>query len=556
METACSDAPQGWRLKPASRRAVAALAALTALMLASCAGAPPPEALRNTDRGRQQGQLEGGTSLWVLRFYNEVNPDALPTTLDLSVEGTARAPGGQFVFKPLYNVAGRWVEFVVRLDLPAGEYRVSRLVGVGGSGKMAPQFDISTEQRFTVEPGRANYLGRIEIVNRLRDNAAGLGSGSAVGGRSSKPGSSAEGSPVIELTDKSDLDLASLRARFADLRERRIDNGLTLRAPLQDAATEPTKPASPSSSPSPSSSLKRVPPQGTSRSTENGRYDKRAEEGTVLWVVRFFNEINPEALPGNLALSVEDVAGTHGGQFVFQPLYSVTGRWVEFVVRLDLPAGEYRLSRLFGVAGKGQMAPQFDFSAEQRFAVEAARTHYLGRLEIVNRPRNGEAGVATGSSFGGTLTQLAGFAAGIPMVELFDKGHLDLASLRARFPDLRDRRIDNGVSPRAPLQEAKPLPRSNMPPQMRRAFAEFVASPQPRAFAHDPAGPAFGMASGGQDASARALQECEKRRSQRDLGPDQRVCVLYAVDDALPAISASPAASPAAARTPGPTISH
>jgi hypothetical protein len=447
MEPVCLFAPQGRRLSYALRLVAAAL---TVLVLTACASALPPDASRTADRGRPHGQAEEGTALWVLRFYNEVNPDAVPTSLDLSVEDATRTHGRQFVFKPLYSVAGRWVEFVVRLDLPAGEYRVSRLVGVGGSGKMAPQFDFAVEQRFTVAPARTHYLGRIEIVNRPRNDTAGVANGPSVAGTLTKQAGSADGSPTIELLDKSHLDLASLRARFADLRGRRIDNGLSPGVPLQEATTVPTEPASPS--------LTRAPPRDASRKTENGRYDARADEGTVLWVARFFNEVNPDALPGNLALVVEDVAGTHGGQFVFKPLYSVAGRWVEFVVRLDLPAGEYRVSRLFGVAGSGQMAPQFDFSVERRFTVEPARTYYLGRLEIVNRPRQGEAGVATGPSFGGTVTQQAGFADGSPMIELFDKSHLDLASLRARFADLRDRRIDNGLSPRTPLQDAKPVP--------------------------------------------------------------------------------------------------
>jgi hypothetical protein len=449
MEPVCLFAPQGRRLSYTLRLVAMALMVLAALVLTACASAPPPDASRATDLGRPRAQAEEGTALWVLRFYNEVNPDAVPTSLDLGVEDARRTQGRQFVFKPLYSVAGRWVEFVVRLDLPAGEYRVSRLVGVGGSGKMAPQFDFAVAQRFTVEPARTHYFGRIEIVNRPRNDKAGVANGPAVAGALNQQAGSADGSPTLELLDKSRLDLASLRARFADLRGRRIDNGLSPGAPLQEATTVPASPSPP---------LPRAPPRDASRKTENGRYDARADEGTVLWVARFFNEVNPDALPGNLALVVEDVAGTHGGQFAFKPLYSVAGRWVEFVVRLDLPAGEYRVSRLFGVAGSGQMAPQFDFSAERRFTVEPARTYYLGRLEIVNRARQGEADMATGSSFGGTVTEQAGFADGSPMIELFDKSHLDLASLRARFADLRDRRIDNGLSPGTPLQDAKPVP--------------------------------------------------------------------------------------------------
>jgi hypothetical protein len=77
--------------------------------------------------------------------------------------------------------------------------------------------------------------------------------------------------------------------------------------------------------------------------------------------------------------------------------------------------------------------------------------------------------------------------AGTVLWEVFDKSHLDLASLRARLSDLHERRIDKGLSQRRPLQEAKLVPRAELPMRMRRALAEFVVTPLPRALAHAPA---------------------------------------------------------------------
>ncbi len=300
-----------------------------------------------------------------------------------------------------------------------------------------------------------------------------------------------------------------------------------------------------------------APPQDASRPAESGHYQERAEVGTVLWVARFYNEVNPDSQPSNLALAVEDAARTHGGQFVFKPLHTVQGRWVEFVVRLDLPAGDYRVWRLFGVAGSGQMAPQFDFSADQHFTVEPARTNYLGHIEIINRLRDDEASAPTGPSFGGALTAQAGFADGRPVLEVFDKSDLDLPSLRARFADLRERRIDNGLSQRPPLQEAKFVQRTELPMRMRRAFSEFTVTALPRAFAHDPTGLAFGMASGGPDTAARAMRDCERRRVHVGAARSARAaCEIYAIDDILLTAPAPPALGQTPTPTPTPTASR
>lgn len=304
--------------------------------------------------------------------------------------------------------------------------------------------------------------------------------------------------------------------------------------------------------------------------------------GTALLVLRFANEINPTFQPTNLALTVEDAARQAGGQFVFKPFRAIPGQFAEFLVRLDLPAGDYRVTRLFGVAGQGQTAPQFDFPAEQRFKVEAGQTAYLGRVEVTNRLRRAEGDTATGPTFGGDLAARAGFSAGSPRVTAHDATEEDIVSFRTQWNDLRERRIETrlsesfgvpapngsasaGVQARFPQMgvpsgefvTAQPLDvaaAASLPEPLRREFARFAASKHPRAFAFEPGG-AFGWVSGGQQVIERAMQQCEKRR-----GPGKpagaSACALFAIDDTViadaartPLISAS--AGPALAPAPG-----
>jgi hypothetical protein len=297
--------------------------------------------------------------------------------------------------------------------------------------------------------------------------------------------------------------------------------------------------------------------------------------GTALLVVRFANEINPNFQPTNLALTVEDTVRQSGGQFVFKPFRAIPGQFAEFLVRLDLPAGDYRVTRLFGVAGQGQTAPQFDFPAEQRFKVEVGQTAYLGRVEVTNRPRRAEGDTATGPSFGGDLAAQAGFSAGSPRVTAHDATEEDMVSFRTQWNDLRERRIETrlsesfavpapsgsasaGVQARFPqlgvpsgeFVTAQPLDASAadaLPAPLRSAFTRFAASKHPRAFAYErggasgaasgtasgaAAGAAYGVASGGDQVIARALQQCEQRRGPA-AATGRPPCILYAVDDSV-----------------------
>lgn len=305
--------------------------------------------------------------------------------------------------------------------------------------------------------------------------------------------------------------------------------------------------------------------------------------GTALLVVRFANEINPNFQPTNLALTVEDTARKSGGQFVFKPFRAIPGQFAEFLVRLDLPGGDYRVTRLFGVAGQGQTAPQFDFPAEQRFKVDAGQTAYLGRVEVTNRLRRAEGDTATGPTFGGDLAAQAGFSSGSPRVTAHDATEEDIVSFRTQWNDLRERRIQTrlsesfavpapsgsasaGVQARFPqtgvpsgeFVTAQPLDvaaAASLPAPLRREFARFAASKHPRAFAYEPGG-AYGAASGGDQVIARALRQCEQRRPPA-AATARTPCILYAVDDSVMAdgAGAAPATAQAeravAAATPG-----
>jgi hypothetical protein len=276
---------------------------------------------------------------------------------------------------------------------------------------------------------------------------------------------------------------------------------------------------------------------------------------------------------------VEDAARRAGGQFVFKPFRAMPGQFAEFLVRLDLPAGEYRVTRLFGVAGAAgeqQTAPQFDFPAEQRFTVDGGQAAYLGRIEVTNRLRRHESDTATGPADGSKLTARAGFASGSPRVTAHDESDEDLVSFRTQWSDLRERRIETRLSasfavpapqgsaslgvqarfpqPGVPSGEfvtAQPLDvaaAGALPAPLRAAFARFAASKRPRAFAYEPGG-AYGAASGGDQVIARALQQCEQRRGQATVG--RAGCILFAIDDSVMAGATRPA-SPAPIATPMP----
>jgi hypothetical protein len=279
--------------------------------------------------------------------------------------------------------------------------------------------------------------------------------------------------------------------------------------------------------------------------------------GTVLWVVRFSNEIEPQLPPTSLAVFVENHPRTHGGQFAFKAHQKEPGQPSEFAVRLDLPPGTYRVTRMLGTAGEGATASQFEFNTQMQFAVVNRETTYLGNLEVTNRSRTDDKLPATAPRPAPGVGDAARFSQGTPFVTANNEVADDLVTLHTLWPDLRKRRIatrlpqrlivigpDNtlagGVEARFPAPGApsgeyvtgSPLAAEagqDLTPVVQKAFTKFTRMKQPRAFAVGP-GDAFGAVSAGQDVVARALAACNAKRDRRGNAPE---CRLYAVDDTL-----------------------
>jgi hypothetical protein len=294
-------------------------------------------------------------------------------------------------------------------------------------------------------------------------------------------------------------------------------------------------------------------------------------KGTVLWVVRFSNEIEPQLPPTSLAVFVETHARTYGGQFAFKAHQKEPGQPSEFAVRLDLPPGTYRVTRMLGTAGEGATASQFEFNTQMQFPVVARETHYIGNLEVTNRMRTDDKLPATAPRVAAGASDAARFSQGTPFVTANNEVTDDLVTLHTLWPDLRKRRIvtrlpqrlivigpDNtlagGVEARFPAPgvpsgeyvTGSPLAAEagrDLTPTVQKAFAKFTRMKQPRAFAVGP-GDAYGAVSAGQDVVARSLAVCNAKRVPRD---NASLCRLYAVDDTLmSALVTRPPIKPAA----------
>jgi len=195
-----------------SRRA-AFVACLAVSLLAACAQAPRSSA--------GSAKPAGAPAFAMLRFANVQQLQRLAGGIVLQVETQQGQPVGQYGFRPLTLVPGRYASFPIRFDLAPGAYRIVGLLTRAGdrsAGDVLP--NVALHLDFEIKKAGPAYLGRIEMPAQAREDD---------GGVTASAGS-------IEVFDAYAEDLPELAQAWPELRSLTLSHRL---ATKENSAAEP-----------------------------------------------------------------------------------------------------------------------------------------------------------------------------------------------------------------------------------------------------------------------------------------------------------------------------
>jgi hypothetical protein len=255
---------------------------------------------------------------------------------------------------------------------------------------------------------------------------------------------------------------------------------------------------------------------------------------TVLFTVVLSGEIVHQREAVGVIVSIDGQPNEPGWQVAFPANARVPGHYTSFLVRLELPAGAHKVSRLTAmVKGEASAAP-IEIEPDLSFEVRANAADYLGRIEVSSPSK----------------------------AVLTDAYQSDFPELARAWPALRKQKVGRRAPPgevvlalepstaRVPSAAAAEPPIrldasavAHLPKSARRAFESFLKSGYPRAFAVAASGES-GRASGGNNVIGRALANCRRGQAEtRQTEPrpaDARQpearkvrCRLFALDDTL-----------------------
>jgi len=291
------------------------------------------------------------------------------------------------------------------------------------------------------------------------------------------------------------------------------------------------------------------------------------EVATLLLPVAFINLIRPGQVPALMELQVVADSGTVVGfvQAATLPMGGDTAGGADYLFRLTLPPGRYRVSRLSGSGRPGERSVRFAVDVDVPFTVESAGYRYMGRIVAQNvkplrlartptRSRSAQEGGDANSGKhavdavgmnGGVIqfntawnvdddllqyrVALAGVAKEAIVLAPFESmsaasglgGNDERPSARS-FDELNVLRVATTLAPPM-LANLKGIDMPMGGERMRIAFERYRTAKSPKAFAISDDGD-WGSVSGAAEAATRALVECSRKGHS---------CRLYAVDDRL-----------------------
>ena len=256
-------------------------------------------------------------------------------------------------------------------------------------------------------------------------------------------------------------------------------------------------------------------------------------DSAVLFSVTLNGNFPPDGEPAGIIIGVEARQTDAAQQFAFTPYSRVPGHYATFLVRLDLPAGRYGLSRLSAVATNGTALSQFDVAPQMTFDVRAGSTYYIGHIELQSaRGVSDSAGASVQMVIADAYAkELPYFARVWPSLgaRTISRHTLPGATVIPTTPLEQSPRLSSSaeaVAARAPKLDAHAA--NGLPPAARAAFELFLRRNYPRAFAIAASG-STGTATGGQDVIGRALSNCKRAQPAEH----RSNCRLFALDDTL-----------------------
>ena len=195
--------------------------ALAGLFLTGCASTH--KMTLDTNKGSLT-KVKNPIGIFTLRMENAVKPSYQPQVNRIEAISSATQDKSYFTVKEPWNRDNGYLEYLVSVDLPPGDYSLGRIMGTAESFLVTGWFDYPVNAHFTLPEG-VTYLGHVTMVNRKRTGDE-KRSGSIFPLIDQAVTGFGDGTFDITITDRSESDLPTFVRAYPLLKDININKAI------------------------------------------------------------------------------------------------------------------------------------------------------------------------------------------------------------------------------------------------------------------------------------------------------------------------------------------
>jgi len=171
-----------------------------------------------------------------------------------------------------------------------------------------------------------------------------------------------------------------------------------------------------------------------------------AQESVALMTLKVSNQYKPSFQPSVDSMTVWKDNGDKFRIPVNKPYNQVENQFNEYLITMSLPAGFYKIGRIYGFSGIALISGTFHIPVFSDFEVKQSKVVYLGHIEATLRERKDDDELRAGP-LDSPIPGVTGFSGGTFDIKISDNFDGDIVIFKQKYPFLGNSSVEKAILP-------------------------------------------------------------------------------------------------------------
>ena len=170
-----------------------------------------------------------------------------------------------------------------------------------------------------------------------------------------------------------------------------------------------------------------------------------AQDSVAFIILKVSNQYKPSYQPFVDSMTVMKDDGKRLSFPVDKPYKQVVNQFNEYLITMSLPAGSYKIGRIYGVSGIFPITGSFHIPVFSDFELKQNKFVYLGHIEATVRERKNKDELSAGPPIPLVDQRATGFSGGTFDIKISDNFDGDIAIIKQKYPSLDNSSVEKAI---------------------------------------------------------------------------------------------------------------